>query len=304
MQNRVPSTRPEWTIIKLIRWATEYFKTRDVEGPRTSAEILLAHILGVKPIDLYLRYDQPLQGDELSAFKVLLKRRVNREPVAYIVGRKGFWSIDLNVSDDVLIPRPETECLVESALDVLSQEETSAVIKILELGTGSGAVILSLAFKKPEHLYYASDVSPDAIGVAQANARQHHLEGKVHFFCGDWLSPLRIAGGCFDIILSNPPYIRTADMDMLQPEIRSYEPAVALDGGDDGLRCIGRIIDQAHQHLRPGGLLILEIGHDQREDVYRMMRACGRFEDFLCKKDYRGSDRVVQMRKKMLRTVV
>ena len=302
MQNRIPSNRPEWTIIKLIKWATAYFKSHDIEGPRTSAEILLAHILGVKPIDLYLRYDQPLQSDELSAFKVLLKRRIDREPVAYIVGQKGFWSIDLAVTNDVLIPRPETECLVEFALEALPQEETSTEKRLLELGTGCGAIILSLAFQQPDHLYFASDVSLNAIGIAQANARRYCLEDKVHFFCGNWLSPLDPNSDFFDMILSNPPYIRSADMEKLQPEIQAYEPAIALDGGADGLCCVRRVIDQAYRYLKPRGVLMLEIGHDQKDDVYRLMRECGRYENFLCKKDYRGHDRVIRMRKKMLRT--
>jgi release factor glutamine methyltransferase len=302
MQNQIPDSRPEWTIIKLIKWATAYFKSHDIEGPRTSAEILLAHILGVKPIDLYLRYDQPLHGDELSAFKVLLKRRIDREPVAYIVGQKGFWSIDLAVTNDVLIPRPETECLVEFALEALPQEETSTAKRLMELGTGSGAIILSLASQQPDHLYFASDVSLNAIGIAQANARRYGLEDKIHFFCGNWLSPLGPNSDFFDMILSNPPYIRSADIEKLQPEIYAYEPVIALDGGSDGLCCLRRIIDQAYRYLKPRGVLMLEIGYDQKDDVHRLMRECGRYENFRCKKDYRGHDRVIQMRKKMLRT--
>ena len=301
MQNQIPSNRPEWTIIKLIKWATAYFKSHDIEGPRTSAEILLAHILGVKPIDLYLRYDQPLQGNELSAFKVLLKRRIDREPVAYIVGQKGFWTIDLAVTSDVLIPRPETECLVESAIEALSREETSTPKRLLDLGTGSGAVILSLAAQRSGHLYFASDISPQAIGIAQANARRYYPGEKIQFFCADWFSALGANSNYFDMILSNPPYIRTTDMEKLQPEIQAYEPAIALDGGHDGLCCVRRIIEQAYRYLKPRGLLIMEIDHDQKDDVHRLMRECCRYENFLCKKDYRGHDRVIQMRKKMLR---
>lgn len=302
MQNRITSRRPEWTIIKLLNWATSYFKSRDIEGPRTSAELLLAHVLGVKRIDLYLRYDQPLLGDELSRFKALIKRRIDREPVAYIVGQKGFWSIDLAVSNDVLIPRPETECLVEVALEMLAGESATIPKRILELGTGSGAVILALANQYPGHLYFASDVSPNAIGIARMNARQLRLEDNIHFFCGDWLSPLGPESDYFDIILSNPPYIKSADMDQLQPEINIYEPAIALDGGGDGLCCVRRIVNQAFGYLKPRGALMLEIGHDQKEDVHSIMRECGRYDNFFCTKDYQGHDRVIRMTKKMLRT--
>ena len=302
MQNQITSRRPEWTIIKLLNWATSYFKSHDIEGPRTSAELLLAHVLGVKRIDLYLRYDQPLLGDELSRFKALIKRRLDREPVAYIVGQKGFGSIDLAVTDDVLIPRPETECLVEVALEMLSNESTTIPKRILELGTGSGAVILALANQHPGAFYFASDVSPKAVGIARMNARRLRLEDNIHFFCGNWLSPLGPESDYFDMILSNPPYIKSADMDKLQPEINIYEPAIALDGGGDGLYCVRRIVNQAFGYLKPGGALMLEIGHDQKEDVHTIMRECGRYDNFFCTKDYQGHDRVIRMTKKMLQT--
>ena len=302
MQIKDTSGRHEWTIIKLLDWATSYFQSHNIEGPRTSAELLLAHTLGKKRIDLYLHYDQPLLSGELSRFKALIKRRIDREPVAYIVGQKGFWSIDLAISDDVLIPRPETECLVEIALEMLSNESAPPPKRILELGTGSGAVILALANQHPGHFYFASDISPDAIEIARINSRRLGLADHIRFFCGDWLSPLKSESGYFDLILSNPPYIKSADMDKLQPEIHIYEPAIALDGGVDGLYCLRRIINLAFRYLKPRSVLMLEIGHDQKEDVRAIMRECGRYDDFFCIKDYQGHDRVIRMTKKMLRT--
>ena len=145
MQNQPTSGNTHWTIIKVVQWATSYFKTHDIESPRVSAEILLAHTLKCERIDLYLNHDQPLVADELSRFKTLIKRRINREPVAYIIGVKEFWSMDLEVTRDVLIPRPETECLVEAALDLLSENSGSQSRRILDVGTGSGAIILALA---------------------------------------------------------------------------------------------------------------------------------------------------------------
>ncbi|MHC4325725.1 MAG: peptide chain release factor N(5)-glutamine methyltransferase [Planctomycetota bacterium] len=302
MQNKSTARRHEWTIIKLLNWAISYFKSHDIEGPRTSAELLLAHVLGVKRIDLYLRYDQPLLSDELSRFKALIKRRIDREPVAYIVGKKGFWSIDLAVSDDVLIPRPETECLVEVAQKTLSNESALPRKRILELGTGSGAVILALASQHPDHFYFATDVSPNAIGIARLNSRRLGLQENIRFFCGNWLSPLRPESDYFDMILSNPPYIKSADIDKLQPEIHIYEPAIALDGGDDGLCCLRRIINLAFRYLKPRGVLMLEIGHDQKEDVHAIMRECDRYDNFFCTQDYQGHDRVIRVTKKLLRT--
>ncbi len=301
MKNQLNSRPPEWTIIKLLKWATTYFRSHDIESPRASAEILLAHALDLGRIDLYLRYDQPLDGEELSRFKALIKRRLKREPVAYIIGQKGFWSIDLNVSGDVLIPRPETECLVDAALEALSAATPDGGQRILELGTGSGAVVLALATQHADRLYYASDISLSAIRIARDNARRLNLEKSIRFFGGDWFAPLNPECGCFDLILSNPPYIKSEELEDLQPEIFNFEPIRALDGGPDGLSSIRRIIDQAHRYLNPGGILLLEIGHDQKADVQQLMEHCGQYDQFVCIPDYGGRDRVVQMRKKMLR---
>jgi release factor glutamine methyltransferase len=301
MQNQHKPNHPEWRIVELIRWATSYFKSHDIDSPRSTAEILLAHVLHTQRIDLYLNYDQPLTDDELQRFKVLLKRRIKREPVAYIVGNKGFWSTDVLVSSDVLIPRPETECLVERAAAALADDSGTRTKRILELGTGSGAVIISLAAHHPAHIYFASEISYEAIQMAYRNARRHHLEANIHFFSGDWCAPLRLGKYFFDMILSNPPYIKTEAVANLQPEIVAFEPIIALDGGSNGLDSITQIVQTAHHYLKPGGKLMLEIAHDQQEDIHRIMTQCGHYDNFVCQKDYSGADRVVEMRKKMLR---
>ena len=161
--------RPEWTLIKLIQWATGYFDSHHIDSPRATAEILLAHVIHAKRIDLYLRFDQPLNSDELYRFKALIKRRTNREPVAYIVGHKEFWSMDLEVNRNVLIPRPETECLVERALESLAAGPNPGRKSILELGTGCGAVVLALASENSRHSYVGTDISSDAVRVARRN---------------------------------------------------------------------------------------------------------------------------------------
>ena len=296
MQNQSNSEFPEWTIIKLLDWTTSYFKSHNIDSPRSTSEILLAHTLGLKRIDLYLRYDQPLTVDELLLFKTYIKRRINREPVAYIVGTREFWSMDLSVTKDVLIPRPETECLVESALSL--PELGPGPKRILELGTGSGAITLALASERPEHIYFASDSSDEAVKLAFMNAKLHHLDAKIKFFTGDWLEPFKNTGQLFDMIISNPPYIRTLSIPELQPEIYRYEPFRALDGGKAGLDSIKKIIFEAHAILVQKGILLLETGHDQKDQIKKIIDNCGNYEDVFFNKDYSGHYRMVCMRKK------
>lgn len=302
MQNQPKSRDPEWTIIKLLKWTTSYFKSHDIDSPRSTAEILLAHVLELKRIDLYLRYDQPLCINELSKFKVSIKRRIEREPVAYIVGVKEFWSMDFAVTKDVLIPRPETECLVEAALSLLPEDNgydgKPSPKSILELGTGSGAVILAIAFMRPKYIYFASDRSVKAIKLARQNSKRHGLDTAVSFFCADWFTPLNSEKKRFDMIISNPPYVQTRVIGRLQPEIYKYEPISALDGDRNGLFCLRHIINTAHGYLNRKGSLLLEIGHDQKNDVRNIIDQCGNYEHVLFKKDYSGYDRVVRMKKK------
>jgi release factor glutamine methyltransferase len=288
---------PKWTIIKLLRWAAPYLERRDIDSPRATGEILLAHALQCERIDLYLKYDQPLNGEELQVFKSLIQRRVRREPVAYILGKKEFWSLDFEVTRDVLIPRPETECLMESALEILPGPASSQARRILDLGTGSGAIVIALASQRPLHRYFASDRSIQALRVAQRNARRHALDKKIQFFAADWMTALKPKASAFDMIVSNPPYIPSSVIKGLQPEIHDFEPLEALDGDDDGLGCYSKIIGFAHRFLKPGGVLLLEIGHDQQDAVHRIAVDCGHYDHFGSSKDYAGYDRVVWMHK-------
>ncbi|HIJ54763.1 MAG TPA: peptide chain release factor N(5)-glutamine methyltransferase [Deltaproteobacteria bacterium] len=288
------SRERQWTILSLIQWTVSYFKSHHIENPRADAEILLAHVLGVDRIDLYLRYDQPLHTGELSRFKLLIKRRIQREPIAYITGTKEFWSLDFRVTTDVLIPRPETECLVEKALVLLSGENA---LRVLELGTGSGAISIALGSEKPNHHYFASDRSVSAVRLAGENAKRHKLNRLISFFAGDWFRPLN-ADGVFDLIISNPPYIRTKEIDRLEPEIFQNEPRISLDGGADGLRCIQQILVQAHHHLKPKGRLLLEMGYDQREKIQAILNSVSDYENIAFFMDYSGHDRGVQLEKK------
>ena len=302
MAKHSKSSDPEWTITKLLEWTTSYFKSHDIDSPRAAAEILLAHTLNLRRLDLYLRYDQPLSSHELERFKGLIKRRVKREPVSYIVGVKEFWSMDFAVSGEVLIPRPETECLVEAALSLLpadaKQDSKLGPQRILEMGTGTGAVVLALASQQKHHFFVASDRSFNALVLARKNAERHGLDKNVLFFCGDWLAPLSNNKYRFDMIISNPPYIRTQVLGQLEPEIVKYEPIAALDGGQDGLDCLRIIIEGAHFFLNTHGRLLLEIGHDQKTEVVEIIAQCGHYENVIFKQDYSGYDRAVQMQKK------
>jgi len=299
MQNPPGPREAEWTILSLIKWATGYFTSHGIDSPRATAEILLATLLNLKRIDLYLRYDQPLIDSELSGFKSLIKRRINREPVAYIIGKKDFWSLDLEVNPNVLIPRPDTETLVEAALSCLEPADPllNPAGLVLELGTGSGAIVLALASERPAYRYVATDISLSALQVARKNARRHQLDAAVQFVAGNWLDPFSPNKPVFDMIVSNPPYIPSGDISGLQPEVSRFEPLLALDGRSDGLHAIRQIIFSAHPRLKPQGVLLLEMGFNQKEAVIELIQQSGYYHPFQIIKDYAGHDRVVVMYK-------
>ncbi len=280
--------------MRLLRWTADYFAGRGIDTPRIDAEVLLAHCLGLGRIDLYLRHDQPLEKKELARFRQLVKRRAGRQPVAYITGTKEFWSLDLEVSPHVLIPRPETEVLVEQALAIMGARDEAAV---LELGTGSGAISLALASQRPGWWIAASDISPEAVALARSNAVKHGLDDRVDFFVADWLSAIDGSKLRFDLIVSNPPYIRAREIERLEPEISRYEPRLALDGGGNGLACLERIVAAAGPCLKTGGFLLLEIGHDQKAAAESLLRGQGVYQQVVTVRDYGGSWRVVMGRK-------
>jgi release factor glutamine methyltransferase len=288
-----------WTILKLLKWTTGYFKSHQIEHPRAASEILLAHALGMARVDLYIQYDRPLEPQELEVFKGFIQRRLKREPVAYIVGEKGFWSLDLRVTPDVLIPRPETETLVEAVLLTVPAEPSPRPLRILDLGTGSGAVVIALAMERTGHLFYALDCSYKALAVAQDNARRHGVKGDISFLRSNWFEALQeVPHSGFDLIVSNPPYVSNQDFETLPLEISQYEPPQALDGGANGLDAIELIIEKAPAHMTQGGWLLLEIGHDQAASIEGLMAASGAYKDFSVIKDYSGLDRVVRARRK------
>lgn len=282
-----------WRIGDILKWTTGFFEEKGVDSPRLTAEIMLAHVLGVSRLDLYLGYDKPLNQDERSRFRELVKRRASREPLAYITGEKAFWKLDLEVSRAVLVPRPETEFLVETLLDRVRKSGffSSEKIVFADLGTGSGAIALSVSCELENTLAVAVDRSFSAVSVASKNAAMNGLSDRIAFICSDWCSSF--AGNTqFDFIVSNPPYIKTDVIPGLQPEVSIYEPRDALDGGADGLFCIKRIINTAFDHIREGGFLMMEIGYDQGDEVIRLLDGCGLCMAAEIIKDLSGHDRI------------
>ncbi len=258
-----------------------------------TAEILLAHTLGCRRIDLYMRFDQPVDQAARDRFKILVQRRMRREPVAYITAEREFWSLPLGVDPSVLIPRPDSECLVEAGLRLLPAENEAK--RVLDLGTGSGALILALASERPGHHYTATDRSRAAVDTARANAVRLGLEGRVRFLVGDWFAPLAL-GARWDLIISNPPYIPRGGLEALEPEVSRFEPRLALDGGEDGLTHLRHLVHTAPAHLVQGGWLALEMGFDQRPAVEALASAAAVYDEVIFKRDYGGRERVVCLR--------
>jgi release factor glutamine methyltransferase len=296
MPSNDASPGPKWTIIKTLEWTADYFRQHGIAQARAVAEILLAHILCCQRIDLYLRHDQPLNEEELARYKQVIRRRTKFEPEAYIVGQKEFWSLPLQVSPDVLIPRPESECLVESVLEKLPADD---IVNALELGVGSGAISIALAHERPQWRFWASDISHRAIAIAHVNAVRLLPMTAIRLFVGRWFEALNAQAPSFDLIVSNPPYIPTAQLDRLQPEVRTFEPYMALDGGPDGMESLVQIIDAAHTHLKPGGWLILEMGHDQQSRVQECARRYSAYDRVDFRNDYSGYSRVAHIRRKV-----
>lgn len=253
-------------------------------GDRLEAEVLLTHALGKPRSWLIAHAGDALDEAQLRAYDALVQRRRQGEPVAYLTGRRGFWSLELEVTPATLIPRPETELLVELALERLPKDQRA---RVLDLGTGSGAIALAIARERPAAQVTATDASPDALAVAQRNAAAHGL-ANVDFALGDWLSPL--AGQRFDLIVSNPPYIEAHDPHLAQGDLR-FEPPGALASGDDGLDDIRRIVSQARPHLPAGGWLLMEHGWNQGAAVRALLQQAGYGEVFTAQ-DLEHRDRV------------
>jgi len=284
-----------WTIKELLTVATDYLYKKNIDSPRLAAEVLLAHVLGVKRIDLYLDFERPLTSAEVSQYRELVRRRVAREPLQYITGRQEFWSLEFIVNNHVLIPRPETELLVEQAVEHCKERIKSGEqrVAVLDLCTGCGAVAISIAKEMPQATLWASDISSEAISIAKANAQRHGVSGKIEFLEGDLFGPARDKGLHFHIIVANPPYVAEEEYEKLPPEVRDYEPRVSLDGGPGGMVIIERILREAPDFLKPKGVVIIEMSPAQVAEAKDLISSLPRYRICRVLKDYSGLDRVV-----------
>lgn len=280
-----------WTILKLLQWTTDYFDKNHVVEPRASAEVLLAHVLSEDRLYLYLNYDRPMDTGELAAFRACIKRRLAGEPSQYITGIQEFWSLPMRVNPTVLIPRPETEVLVQAALEFVDSTHTN--ITIMDLGTGSGAIAIALARELPTARIVATDVSMATLHLARENARLHRVDKQISFVRADMLAAISVGSQKFNLVVTNPPYVSHDDFSVLPREIRDYEPRQALDGGVDGLTAIKQIIWEAPTVLRPAGGLLLEMGAGQAESVSTLVTDSQHYQNHHIMKDYSGIDRVL-----------
>ena len=280
-----------WTVLKLLQWTTDYFQRNNVPEPRTSAEVLLAHVLAEDRLFLYLNYDRPMETSELAAYRACIKRRLGGEPNQYITGLQEFWSLPLRVSPDVLIPRPETEVLVEAVLEFLDKADPN--VDILDLGTGSGAIAIALARELPAARIVAADISMAALRLAQENAKSNQVDERIFFVRSDMFAAIPGGSQKFKVVVTNPPYISHAEILELPREIRDFEPHHALEGGPDGLTAIRQIIAEAPTVLSQAGALCMEMGADQTENISALARESQRYESYRIIKDYSGLDRVL-----------
>lgn len=282
---------PPWTTLKILTWTIGYFEKHGLDNPRVDAEFLLSHALGLERIMLYAHFDRPLERDELDRFRAMVKRRAQHEPVAYITGERGFWSIDLKTDARALIPRPDTETLVEQALERLPE---GAARRVVDVGTGSGAIALAIAHDRPEVEVAATDVSAEALALARENAEALSLTDRVTLLKGDLLDAL--PGGwrdpAPDMIVSNPPYVGEGERDVMGQDVLAHEPHQALFAGEDGLDILRRLVPQSFEALTPGGWLLCEMGYRQGEAVRALFEQSG-FEQVELYSDLGGNERVV-----------
>jgi release factor glutamine methyltransferase len=281
----------QWTVLKVLQWTTEYFRGKGLEQPRADAEVLLAHTLGIGRVQLYLDYDKPLSPEELARFRGFIRRRAAYEPAQYITGKQEFWSLDFEVTPSVLIPRPETEVLVEKALEIRGDRHCL----VLDVGTGSGAIAVALAHERKGIRVIAADKSWSAIEVARRNAVRNAVAEQIFFVVTDLFNAFE-PRPLFDLIVSNPPYVSDTELLDLAPEIANYEPHSALrGGGKSGLALIRKILEEFHDYLKPEGSLLVEIGRGQAEILEEGILAelGGKFE-FI--EDYSGIRRVLHVR--------
>jgi len=277
-----------WTIQKLLNWVTEYLTGKGIDSPRLSAELLLSQVLGLKRIELYTQYDELVAKEQLDVLHDLVKRAGQDEPVAYLVGKTEFYSLELNVTPDCMIPRPETELLVERAIEFLRTR-------------------LAIAKNYSDARIIATDICDAALAVAAGNIEKHRLKDRITLLCGDLFDPIvpqldvdklvpDSARG-FDLVVCNPPYVSTAEYEKLDKNVKDYEPKVALFAGVDGLDIYRRVIEEADRFLKSDAALMLEIGYAQGRAIKELLEQTGAFAEIKIEKDTHNNDRIAIARK-------
>lgn len=277
------------TVGEAVKAVSGNLKSAGIDGSRLDARLIVAHAAEVTPETILIHPERELDAERRGEIANLMARRLAREPMSHILGVREFWSMTFEVSSDTLTPRPDSECLVESVLAEVRDGSFTDTLSILDLGTGTGCILLALLRELPHAKGVGVDISADALAVAQRNADCHGLSERVEFRAGNWFAQMQ---GKFDVIVSNPPYIGTDEIALLEPEVAIHEPAVALDGGSDGLSAYRQICADAKGFLQPGGLLALEVGESQSAAVTTILKNRGG-AGVRMKQDLAGRHRVV-----------
>ena len=300
-RGRNPLAKETWTLVKLINWTKEFFEKKGIENARLEAEVLLAYLLKLKRIELYTNYNRVLTEDELAEYKKLIQKRSSRYPTQYITGKTEFFSTELAVREGVLIPRPETEVLVEEAIKILSAPFAGAPCEriLLDIGTGCGNIPIAILKHVPMLKVYATDISEKALELAGENARRYGFSRTIVFLKGDLFEPLANLNleKSFDIIVSNPPYIAPEECENLMPEVRDFEPREALLSEEGGIFFHKKIVENADKFLKPAGYLLMECGASQAEKLKNILQNSNIYNSIESIKDYSGVARVVKARR-------
>jgi release factor glutamine methyltransferase len=290
-----------WTIQKLLNWVTEYLTNKGIDSPRLSAELLLSHVLGLKRIELYTKHDQVVGKQQLDQLHNLVQRAGGHEPVAYLVGKTEFYSLELNVTSDCMIPRPETELLVQRAIEFLRTRVGRQFV--CDLCTGCGCIAVAIAKNFTDARIIATDISDAALEVAAENIERHGMKDRIQLLQGDLFEPIipQLDVGKFDLIVCNPPYVSATEYETLQKNVRDYEPRLALFAGSDGLDILRRVIEKASEFLKPDGALMIEIGYARGLAVEEMLEQTRAFAGTKIEKDLHNNDRIAIAGKMSLR---
>ena len=289
------SQTSDWTVQKLLSWVTEYLTQKDVDAPRLSAEMVLSSVLELTRIELYTQYNKVVAKERLDRLHDLVKRAGRHEPIAYLVGRTEFYSMEFEVTPDCLIPRPETEGLVLRAIEFLRQRGGPQLV--CDLCTGSGVIAAAIAKNVPDAKIVATDISEAALAVAARNIEKHKLRERIELRQGDFFEPLTPKLDLFDVIACNPPYVSAAEYEALDKNVKDYEPQVALYAGEEGLDVYRRIAEGVGQFLKPDAVLLLEIGYKQGPAVRELLECSGAFTEIQIEKDLQDHDRIVVARR-------